>query len=206
MMSRHLATAAAVALCLTVPVPAFAAKAKPKPVCLLITDKADDAGPLQSAAGPQTSDPALDVVSADIAADATRLSVVWRVKKLSSDPSASAAGRRWLTTFNVGPNAVVLQVSTGPAGTNWEAGATGVLDTAKNEIRMTVPLKQIYAAKISKGTLLQKLSVHTDAGVTTDHAWGVGNNLPFPFVSPSDEASSAKTYVVGTPSCVAIGK
>jgi hypothetical protein len=207
MMSRPLATVAAVALCLAAPIPAFAAAKKlPPKSCNIVLDPADDAGPANSAAGAPTSDPSLDIVYADLGADATRLTAVWRVKDLTPDPTLSATGRRWLMTFNVGPKAVGLAVTVTPEGTYFPADATGIVDTTHNEIRLTVPLKKINAATIRKGDLLQKFAVHSEAGLGFDRTWGLGDMMAYPLVSPGDNGSSTKTYVVGNPSCVAIGK
>ena len=206
MTSRHLATGAAVALCLTLPVPAFAAKRPVPKSCKLLQDPADDAGPLTTAGGPQTSDPALDVRYADIAADARTLTVVWGVKQLSTDPSLSAPGRRWRLTYTVGPTAVVQTVVSGPHGTVFDGDATGVIDAAKNEVRMWIPLTKIKGVRVAKGAVLRNISISTDAGTQFPRSAGIGDIQPYPFVSPGDTGRTDKIYTVGAPSCVAIGK
>jgi hypothetical protein len=179
-------------------------KPKPKPVCNLVTDPADDGGPAKGAAGAQTNDPNLDIVSADVATDATRLTAVIRVKKLSDPDTMMPAGRHWSITFTVGSTGVEVATTTGPLATNYQQGNSGgTIDTAHNEIRVTMPLANVPGVKIVKGSVLQNFHVSASGGIGFRRADGIGEGM-VPVLM--DEATTTKTYVAGTPSCVKIGQ
>jgi hypothetical protein len=209
MRTRLFVTTAAVAAIATA-LPAQAAtkpKPKPKPVCNVLTDPADDAGPFAGIAGASTNDPSLDVVSADVATDATRLTAVIRVKKLTKDAATtplSQVGRRWMLRFTVGSTVVQVATTDGPLDTSYQRGATnGVLDTTTNEIRVTIPLASIPGVKIVKGSVLQNIDVLTNYFLTFRRSDGIGDGLS---AAPADNGKTTKTYVAGTPSCVKIGQ
>jgi hypothetical protein len=209
MQTRRLAVTAALALCATSALPATAAtrpkpKPKPAPVCKLVVDVADDAGVANHAAGAPSNDPSLDIVSADIATDATNLTAVIRVKKLSAANTMAPLGQRWTLRFTFGVTTMGLSVNTGPAGSSGPQVASGYkIDPAANEVRITVPLKNL-PEKVGKGTPFRNLYAETAAAISYDREkMGTPDSTT---LSPEDHAESTKTYAAGTPSCVKIGQ
>jgi hypothetical protein len=198
MNSRSVVAVAATALCLVGTNAAHAAKPKPKPkpkpVCNLVTDPATDAG--------TPNDSSLDVTSADVATDATRLTMVVRVTKLVTSDTSSPTGQTWTFSFDVGAGHVGLTINNGPLGGNYPRNSTGTLDTGKNEIRVTIPLNQL-TAKVVPGSVLRNLHVDTSRSLSLDRSMGIGDSLAF---TAADNAMSTKTYVAGTPSCVKVGQ
>lgn len=213
---------------------ASAAPAKPKPaaaapVCNLVADPKGDAkyNGVPGAAGD-------DIVSADVASDATTITGVLRLAGLSaSDPNAPF-GRGYFVLFSAPSSADQLFVSarTYPQGTKFVYGyqgvdpnsgintsytlgdATGVVDTAKGEIRISAPVKGLVdgaKAKLASGVTLKALAA------TSYRIVGQGfvpSQSPAPgaprvplggFLLPFDDAAGGK-YVMGAPSCVAVGK
>ena len=187
-----------------------ATKPKPKPVCNLLVDPAGDAKDtfLQEGVMPSSED-AVDIVSADVAADAKTLETVIRVKKLATSSSTAPGGLHWKFFFNVGEDKIYTQAiaATGgsptfvfgtidaTAGTSKKLGdATGVLDTAKSEVRIWLPLSALPnppkpGAKIN--TLEPNAGRYYSAGVSLS--------------DPTDSATSSKSYTVGALSCVKVG-
>lgn len=201
---------------------AASALTKVAPTCNLVEDPKDDTFALRyqetvrdlggpAAYGP--GEPALDIVSADVAADAKTLTAVLRVNKLAkaaqtapgglsfrvqfSSPteedenmylSASTTGTT--DTFTAGTRAITANLSTKLAD------ATGVFDLAKSEVRISVPLATFAAAGVKAGTILSFAGLdQTSARLT-----------PTGSSSFADVARSEKVYKVGAPSCVVPGK
>lgn len=222
-------------------------KPKPKPVCNLVTDKTGDANgkdtgaanPFPLPVGPSTSpvpfpvvnagpsSDALDITSADIAADKKRITAVVRVKKLAmTDPTSAPTGIRWSVDFTAEDIQFTLMAHTNPQGTpSFEAsyfvpangigtlyggGVTGYFNMAKNEIHITAD-NSLFAAQatIKPGAVLTKLD--SSAGnewVIPDPSKKVasGGVLLESTTGYVDTATGPKPYVVGTPSCVTPGK
>lgn len=186
---------------------------KPKPMCKQVIDDAGDEYAVRNAADQKVDDDALDVLSADVATNATTMTIAIRVKKLAAFPTTSPAGGTYQMTFNVGNEAALYYalVSAGPNGLYSEFGTrealpavtsvptvlgtpTPVLDLGKNEVRLSFPLSLFGAVKLVKGKT--KVSpVETTAGR--------GNRGRGVF---ADDAVGGKNYVAGTPSCVVVGK
>src|SRR5437764_15191751 len=83
---------------------------KPKPVCHLITDPATD--------GPPSGDSSLNIISADIASNASAITAVIRVQKLA-DPDLTAPEGRFYELEFTGSAAQTghdLYAMVGPAG------------------------------------------------------------------------------------------
>lgn len=215
MLSRR-----AIALTVAVLVAAPAASAvaakpapKPKPMCKQVTDDAGDEYVVRQAPDQKQADDALDVLSADVATNATTMTIAIRVKKLATFPATSPVGGTYQMTFNVGDEAALYYalVSTGPNGLYSEFGTraalpavtsvptvlgtpTPTLDMAKNEVRLSFPLSLFGSVKLVKGKT-KIAPAETTAG-RGNHGRGVF----------ADDAVGGKNYVVGTPSCVLVGK
>jgi len=206
----------------------FPAGAKP-PTCQLVTDDVDDVDrrtPSRLVSPPPqlVPEPAVDIVSADIAADASRVTAVVRVRKLAATSrSYSPSGLQWSFDFRVGGAAFSFLAQADPAGKVvyqasyqdgdfdyiYPAGMTGVLDLVNSEVRITAPVGLLASqATFTRGTKLTGLSA------TTGRFFAVPNQTGMPGLSnhlvqlslPSDDAASMRTYVVGTRSCVALGR
>ena len=215
MSTRHAAALAVLALLAAPAVGANAAKPAPKvkPMCNQVTDDAGDPYIIRQAPGQTQAEDALDILSADVATNATTMTVVLRLKKLAASPTTSPTGGTYQMTFNVGSEEALyyVSVSTGPAPLYSEFGTrenlpavtststvlgnpTPVMDLAKNEIRASFPLSLFGSVKLVKGKT--KISpVETTAGRGA-HGRGVF----------ADDAVGGKNYVAGTPSCVVVGK
>jgi hypothetical protein len=193
-------------------------KPKPKPkVCNLVLDaKGDaDAAPLGAAASPAGNEPAYDIVSGDIASDAKTVTAVIRVAKLAKTTTNSPTGLQWRMDFAVSGLAHVLflQGGTSPAKDNFSfgwvdttshaftgTGVTGMIDLAKNEVRISAPIVNAVAeGKIPPGAKISGISVSAGRYYNT-----AGGN---PSLSEAtDTADAAKSYTAGDPSCVTVGK
>jgi hypothetical protein len=206
------ALALAVVVAATVGGVAFAAPKAPAPapVCNLLTDPKGDAYPTSSApAGP--SDDVLDVVSADVATAGKKMTVVFRMAKAAKSTSTAPTGYHLVFDFTApgAANPLYVQYFTGNAGLpeSYDFGyndpvngltslgkADGVVDTAKNEIRVTLPVNGFADhAPLKVG---DKLS-----GITVESTRDLVVLLPY-----ADKAATDKTYAVGAPSCVVVGK
>ena len=184
------------------------AAAKPKPVCNLVTDKAGDAtGFLVASSTPMPTDANLDILSADVASDAKKLTAVIRVAKLGAD-STSPTGDIYYQNFSVGGTKYYLEALvtgtkgsyslgdfSGTGGTRHNIeDATGKLDLAHNAVHITVPASSV-GAKAGKSvigdldTLAQRYVNLVAVGITPT----------------ADEATSPRTYKAGALSCVKPG-
>jgi hypothetical protein len=183
---------------------------KPPPVCNLLTDSPDDAKSSIAKDGTYpTNLDATDIVSGDIATDTKNLTTVLRVKKLATTATDAPGGLHWKFFFNDGGTNVWTQAVAPTAGavvfrygqidpvTGSSASlgtVTGVIDTAKNEVRVTVPMQSL-PVPLKAGTKIDTLAPNAgryfSAGVS--------------YSEPTDAATSEKTYTVGALSCVKPG-
>jgi hypothetical protein len=180
-------------------------KAKPKPpVCNLVTDIPGDASPLNNGVS-QAYAPSLDILSADVASNGKVITAVIRVKALTKSEQNSPFGRQWELTAKDGNSSLGFDVYDGPFGTFFSAG-TGVLDYAHNEVRISVPVKDI-TLPLTPGTVLTGFSVSTSTVVEFDPAATLGNAFAPPGGS-EDSATAPATvkYMVGALSCVKPGQ
>jgi hypothetical protein len=184
---------------------------KPKPVCNLVKDDAGDASDSFIASGvyPTNLD-AVDIVSADVATNAKKLTTVIRVKKLATSDPTAPGGLHWKFFFNVGDTQIWTQALAPPGsapsfrygtidgttGTSKSLGdaLSGALDTAKNEIRVTISLSDL-PDKPKPGSKLTTLA--PNAG----RYYSAGVSLS----DSTDSAEGSKSYTVGAPSCVKVG-
>lgn len=200
--------------------------APPKAVCNLIKDGKGDAS-YNNVPG----DAGDDIVSADVASDGKVVTGVVRVAKLTVPNPASPLGQAFFTKFNVkgSPEILFLSARTYPQGTQYIYGytapdpntgvntsytlgmATGVVDLAKNEVRISAPATAWKDAKavIKKGTNLSSLLADTwrlaGQGVVPSQQVGPVRVPLGGLLLPFDNATG-KSYVVGTKSCVVPGK
>ncbi|MDQ1689289.1 MAG: hypothetical protein QOK42_2264 [Frankiaceae bacterium] len=216
MTARRIVALAALSAVLAPAATAMAA-AKPapkvKPMCKQVTDDAGDPYIVRQAPSQTAPDDALDVLSADVATNATTMTVAIRVKKLAAFPTTSPAGGTYQMTFNVGNEEATYYalVSSGPNGLYSEFGTraalpavtsvptvlgtpTPVLDLAKNEVRLSFPLSLFGSVKLVKGKT-KIAPIETTAG-RGNHGRGVF----------ADDAVGGKNYVAGSASCLVVGK
>ena len=177
---------------------------KPKPVCNLVTDPAGDA----SIQPPLPSDDTLDIVSADVASNVKNVTAVLRLKSLAATSPFATTGRNYYIQFDLpgGANPVYFSAESDATGTSYRWGdletvnglgsytpkgdAKGVTDTAKNQIRLTVPVSELSAVgKAKPGSKISALHANTTAVL------GV-------LVADVDTADGSKSYIAGAPSCV----
>ena len=201
-MRTPLRTALAVTAAATVAFAGGATAAPAKPLCNLITDGTGDV------AAPSAN---LDIVSADVASDAKKLTAVIRVAKLAESDGTAPTGVAYNFRFML-PGSTVryyLLASVEPSslgGTTFEFGtietgnaltpigdATGKLDLAKSEVRITAPTS-FGAVKIKPGTKLVSLQALTQRRFVV-------------LLSGADSTviDESKSYTAGTASCVKPG-
>ncbi|MCU1603463.1 MAG: hypothetical protein JWO22_4172 [Frankiales bacterium] len=185
------------------------AASKPKPACNLVTDAAGDAtGFLVASSTPLPSDVNLDILSADVASDAKKVTAVIRTAAIGSD-STSPTGDIYYQNFAVDGTKYYLEALvtgttgtlsygdfSGTGGTRKNLGpADGVVDAAGKTVHVTVP---VSAVGIKNGkSVIDGLDSLAQRYV----------NLAVVGITPTaDEATSDKTYKTGTPSCVTPGK
>jgi hypothetical protein len=190
-----------------------ATKPKPKPVCNLIMDATDDSSFL-----PGMPDESMEITSADISSSSKVITAVIRVKNLGSSSNASYLGRNFYFRWNAPDAEYPLFVSAGTDavsgdtfsygrygvtadgvaqdGVYGEVGeAQGVIDTAHNLIRISVPTSVMGEyGKVKVGTKFTALYTGAFALVGVP---GVGGAL-----QTVDEAEGSKSYVAGSLSCV----
>ena len=199
----------------------LATGADAKPACNLAEDPAGDTfllryqdqyRPQGAPYGPQED--AMDILSADIASDGKVVTAVIRVKNLEAAAPTSPGGVGYTLDFLTPKSEFTMYLralKTG-AGTTFEAGfkeplpvgvttvntslgtVQGVLDAAKNEVRITAPLSVFDSqGGIKSGNKL------TLGEITTGRIAG-------PRTVFADVVVGEKSYTVGAASCVKPGK
>jgi hypothetical protein len=191
-------------------------KPKPKPVCNLLTDPKDDADGSFIASGimPNTED-AVDIVSGDVAADSKFLTTVLRVKKLATSSPTAPGGLHWKVFISIAGQEIYTQVIAPLGGSpsfgyghideatgtsSRDGDATGAIDTAKNEVRVSIPIKSLPMS-VKTGTRIEFGPDDVNAG----RYFGSPSGSPS-LSDPTDTATSGKVYRAGTLSCVKPGK
>ena len=187
-------------------------KPAPKPVCNLVTDPKGDSSLSTAATLPGTGDDALDIVSADLAASAKTLTAAIRLVKVADTATTAPNGFSVVYTFTAPSKPDVplyLRYFAGSPALDglFEYGyddptngltplgdAFGVVDTAKNEIRISAPLNGFDAqAPIKKNDKLAGFDVTTSRDLVV-------------LLTYADRGTATTTYTVGAPSCVTPGK
>lgn len=223
-MHRRLASAAAFAAVLTL---GSGATAAPRS-CRLVTDAKGDAGAV-------AADGDLDVVSADVATNAKYVTAVIRTASLRGAASPdSPLGRAWELWFLVAEQRYILHAAAAPDGYtgivyrltfDQTGGGTGpyagegigrarvTFDTKRRELSITAPLSHFAPwTPLTRDRVLRDLRVFTYKHYGTGGAYheiaadygvyygsgGLGHG--------ADHATSRRTYQVGGPSCVAVGR
>jgi hypothetical protein len=203
------------------------AKGKVKPVCNLVADASGDAS-LGGAPGGAGD----DIVSADIATDKTTLTGVVRLAGLAANDPEWLNGRAYFAEFTApgSPDVLFVQARAYPTGTIWSYGytgvdptsgintsytlgaATGVIDVAKKEVRISAPVKGFVdgaKAKIGPGAQLKGLGarVYRQGGQGLVPSQEVaGTRVPLSGLNVLLDDATGGSYVMGTPSCVVVGK
>jgi hypothetical protein len=201
-----------------------------KPVCNLVPGNNSSGLSPTGGGAAIPGDSSDSITSADIASNATTLTAVVRVAGLQNPDPESPLGTAYYFYFTVPGNAT-LYFLTGrlyPTGNLYYFGyeapdpllplntlyaqvqGTGVVDTAHNQVRISVPLSAIASlVKLPAGTKLTSLEARTyrilGQGVVPSQNVGPGR-VPFGGLSETfDDVTSANTYTMGTPSCVPVG-
>jgi hypothetical protein len=178
--------------------------------CNLVVDRTGDGSDLAG------SNESLDIVSADLASDATTITAVLRVKKLlETSPTTPQARNYYLLFTSKKPVARLFLTATlyqgGVARYGWGTvapvdplgvltlyddgqgvlnQATGSLDLAKNEIRISALVSDLSAkGSVKPGEQITRIQADT--------FYTVGN-----FIFEADTAQAKSPYVAGSPSCV----
>ena len=227
MKTRAALIATAVLITGGVGVASAAPAKKIKPVCNLVVDEAGDAN-LGGAPGGAGD----DVVSADIASDGKTLTGVVRMAGLAANDPEWLNGRAYFAEF-VAPGSqdvLFVQARAYPTGVIWSYGysgvdptsgistsytlgaATGVIDVAKKEVRISAPVKGFIdgaKAKLAKGAKLTALGARVyrqgGQGLVPSQEVG-GTRVPLSGLNVMLDDASGGSYVMGTPSCVVVGK
>lgn len=191
---RTLATAAVIGLVVPAAAAGQHATKKRKPVCNLVKDGSGDAtGTGTAVTGP--NDGNLDIVGADVATNARTLTAVVRLAALSSSDSNSPGGREYQVVFTVGTATTGVDAVVGPTGTaTASGGGTALVDAAKKQVRISVPLSALEV-KVAPSTPLTRIGARTYRVLGNDQIV-LGN---------TDSADSASSYTPGWPSCVKVG-
>lgn len=187
-------------------------------VCNLVVDPAGDDG----GNPPFNHTDSLDILGADIASDGKIVTVVLRLAKAVASDSSTPTGRSYYLDFAVtgGTNKLSLGVTTTPTNTAFSPSyvdgtlhrgiastdTTGVFDEAKKELRISAPASAWGTyGEIKKGTKIsdiQALSYYFVGAYTPSQVGTAGGGS----LQSGDNADTAKTYVAGAASCVALGK
>ena len=226
-MKAHLALLATCALVAGAGAGAASAAPAAKPVCNLVSDATGDASVSGVPGGAGD-----DITSADIASDGKTLTGVVRVAGLAANDPEWLNGRAYFADFSVPGSEDVLfvQARAYPTGVIWSYGysgvdptsgvntsytlgsATGVIDVAKKEVRISAPVKGFVTgakAKLAKGVKLKGLGarIYRQGGQGLVPSQEVaGTRVPLSGLNVLLDEASGSSYVVGTPSCVAVGK
>lgn len=194
---------------------------RPAAVCNLVADPTGDALTSPTAYVPVlprgSSDDAMDITSADVATGGGMLTGVLRVKKLSATSSNAPMGMTWRVGFTAGRFSFTLAAHAGPTGSpafdaaysslsggaTYAYDATGVLNMATNEVRITVPLSLLAPqTNIKPGTTLSGITGETASEIRVPNVKG---SLGFSNRHSVDLAAGETNYVAGQMSCVKVG-
>ncbi len=193
-----LATALLLPLCAGITTADAAVKKKPpvrKPVCNLVRDAKGDATGFGGVPNTAPNDPNTDILSVDLATNATTLTVAFRVDAMEANPTGSPTGRSFELSFAGRGGNQSLRVVLSPAGNVFPTGSTAqVVDTAKKEIRFSVAIASL-TTKVKPNDKITGLRA-TSARYVGPTNVTLGN---------VDTATTNATYVSGWPSCVKVG-
>lgn len=204
----------------------FAGGANAAPSCNLIVDAEGDDTVVAT-----PSDASTDIISGDVASDASVFTAVLRVKKLANPNPRAPFGQSYFMVFNVKGSPDPLYVAAGlyPTGNEFIYGYQGVdpgtglntsyklgnalgnVDIDKGELRIHVPLNAFAEkAKLTKGTKVSGMigEARMLLGQRVVPSQQVGpQRVPLGgFTLTVDTAEATKSYNLGDASCVAVGK
>jgi hypothetical protein len=190
---------------------------KPAPICKLVVDPPNDelsaafVDPSLSAVG-RPYDPSLDILSADVANDANTLTGVIRVAKLTVGDPMAPTGRIYRISYKVRSTGIggELYAQVTPTGNVFSGGdGTGVLDMAKNEVRISVPISRLVGHPTFKpGEALANVQAFTDLAFPVVPAAGspqVPVGITAYAYGGDYTAAATKPYPVGAPTCIKVG-
>jgi hypothetical protein len=231
MKARSTATIALAIAALAAPAAHAAPKKAAPKVCNLVVDDAGDTfvaraqdGTPAGAVGPKED--GFDILSADIASDAKTVTVVIRVKKLSSAIQTSPTGAGFAFDFTLPSSDLqasmrAVYVTGQPAyyevtdkdpsipnsPSTYLAPATGFADAKKNEVHISAPVKAFAALGVIKaGTVLAPAADAATSGRAVPPSPGTADQPVATRYVFADVAAGGKVYKTGTPSCVTPGK
>ena len=202
-MKKQLFVAAAAAALVTVASPASAT------TCPMYTDPEFDMSPTG-----QVVYGFHDIVSVDAASDSTWLTGVVRFYELNSSPNAGLPGTTVTMKFEVNSRSIELKATYGPRGTVFEAyvhtagwptptrvsvPATGVVDAANGEIRISVALADL-TSYVSSGDTASAFHV-----VARDYRELPTGTNPVEVSGSDTAAGGAVTHTIGSGGCVTPG-
>jgi hypothetical protein len=207
-------------------VPAHAAP-RSAPSCRLVTDAANDDVGAGSGTDAAFRDADLDIISADVATDASRLVAVIKTRTLRAADTDSPTGRTYDLTFVSGEQRYSVTAYIAPDGTDAQVAREDkrlpdeksfarigsgkvVWDYAHGEVRVTAPLS-LFAPYTP---ITRSRPLHGFTVIASKHAGTGGNNVTQAgqtlqyggggLSTVVDDAASNRTYVPGTASCVAV--
>ncbi|HVF20377.1 MAG TPA: hypothetical protein VNA14_09055 [Mycobacteriales bacterium] len=159
-------------------------------------------------------------MSADVAVAGETFGAVIRVDdlpELPADPS-SPSGHQWFVLFRVGGHKFFIDARSTTTGTSFYlyeeesfpglgrpvGGLTGVIDKSKNEIRMWGAVALLGSGRdVARGARIHELEAISARFVGA--AAGGSRDVPAQPVH-ADFATSTQPYVIGTPSCLTVGR
>ncbi len=193
------------------------------PSCRMLVDEEYDDAVTPIPPTQPTSVGSLDIVSGDVASDASRLTAVARVRRLSSFEPGAPDGVQFVITFQVQRASFDIVANRGPEGQSFNlflregaaggaAGAAtfrfireieGIFDDDASEIRATLPLALIRPyAPTGRGSVVGKLAIGAKRRAGTS-----GTDVHNVNVSATgDKSTSTATYRMGGRSCVVVGQ
>jgi hypothetical protein len=172
-------------------------------------------------AGP--SNDALDIVSADVAADPNTITGVIRVKKLAATSAEAPTGMSWSVNFTIAGTPFSLSAYADPTGAVSYNGSyvdpklggqlypgnlAGIFDTTKNEIHISIPTSTMAKqATVVNGTDISQINATTGPEILVPDPTGkLGGTILTDVPNTVDQTANGKDYKVGTLSCVTPGK
>lgn len=213
-LAKHtrMALLAALASAAALATPSFASAPRS---CMLVQDQAGDGQDQPYTTPPSPNQPALDILSGDVASNQRFVTTVIRVARLGTPLDSPGQDNQYQFTFWVGGDSRAVTtyayrsadsesfwfgVRPEGGGTEPLSLATGAFDVAHNEVRVTIPLDQA-----AHGRIIRPNTRFTHLGASTWRGYGLG--AAYASVATGlDTASSGKTYLLGSPSCVAVGQ
>lgn len=182
--------------------------------CPLIVDQQGDANaPPAVSSGANllfSSQPAYDILSADIASDRRTMNIVIRVVKLATSASMSPLGIEWRFDFTAGQNLLFAEVVSDTNGWGQKPGVSAyigyvdgtahliktekaVLDFKHNEVRMRIPISDFADHAPAVGTKLTDLMA----------SGGRWYDVPgYTYSETDDRATTDNSYILGHTTCI----